>query len=88
MTGRLLGLVAAAALLVSVGVANAKEPVKLTDHQLDKVTAGAAVNQIPVNASLLANGATGAGGINSFSPSTAVVTQPLTNLGFNLFTVQ
>jgi hypothetical protein len=39
-------MVAAAALLVSVGVANAKGPVKLTDNQLDKVTAGAATNQV------------------------------------------
>jgi hypothetical protein len=87
MSGKLLSLVAAAALLVSVGAANAKDPVKLTDGQLDKVTAGASVSQIPVNAAVLANGANGSGGINSFSPSTTVVTQPLTNLGFNLFTI-
>jgi hypothetical protein len=71
MSGKLLGIVAAAALLVSVGMANAKDPVKLTDHQLDKVTAGASVTQVPVAA----------------SPSTATVTQPITNLGFNLFTI-
>jgi hypothetical protein len=40
MPSKVFGLVAAAALLASVGVANAKSPVKLTDNQLDKVTAG------------------------------------------------
>jgi hypothetical protein len=87
MSGKLLGIVAAAALLVSVGMANAKDPVKLTDHQLDKVTAGASVTQVPVAAAIFANGAGGAGGVNQFSPSTATVTQPITNLGFNLFTI-
>jgi hypothetical protein len=54
MSGKVVGLVAAAALLASVGVANAadhatanaKGPVKLTDNQFDKVTAGAATNQV------------------------------------------
>ena len=49
MSSKVLGLVAAAALLASVGIANAadatanaaKGPVKLTDNQLDTVTAGA-----------------------------------------------
>ena len=41
MSGKLLALVAAATLLASAGVANAKDPVKLTSGQLDKVTAGA-----------------------------------------------
>jgi hypothetical protein len=40
MRGKVVGLVAAAALLASVGIANAKDPVKLTDAQLDNVTAG------------------------------------------------
>jgi hypothetical protein len=39
---QVLYLVAAAALLASGGVANAKGPLTLTDSQLDKVTAGAA----------------------------------------------
>ena len=61
MRSKIVGLVAAAALLASVGVANAEEnaaasakgPVKLTDVQLDKVTAGAtATNE---TAFLLAN---------------------------------
>ena len=53
MRSRVVGLVAAAALLASVGIANAadatanaKGPVKLTDNQLDKVTAGAATNEV------------------------------------------
>ena len=47
MQSRVVGLVAAAALLASVGIANAEDatanakgPVKLTDGQLDNVTAG------------------------------------------------
>jgi hypothetical protein len=42
MRDEVLSLVTAAALLASVGVANAKGPVTLTDVQLDKATAGAA----------------------------------------------
>ena len=42
MSGKLLGLVAAAALLVSAAAANAKDPIKLTNGQLDRVTAGGA----------------------------------------------
>jgi hypothetical protein len=87
MSGKILGLVAAAALLASIGVANAKDPVKLTEGQLDKVTAGASVTQLPIAASLLANGAGGRGGINQFSPSTATVTQTNSAVGFNLFTI-
>jgi len=41
MSGKVVGLVAAVALLASVGIANAKGPVTLTDGQLDKITAGA-----------------------------------------------
>jgi hypothetical protein len=40
MRNKILGLVAAAALLASVGGAYAKGPVTLTDGQLDKATAG------------------------------------------------
>jgi hypothetical protein len=87
MSGKLLALVAAAALLVSVGAANAKDPVKLTDHQLDKVTAGAFNVQIPTAASYVANGAGGKGGTNQFSPSTATVTQTVVPTSFNLFTI-
>src|SRR5258708_11775704 len=41
MRSKVVGLVAAAALSASVGIAHAQRPVKLTDGQLDKVTAGA-----------------------------------------------
>ena len=54
MRGKVVGLVAAAALLASIGIANAKSPVKLTDGQLDKITAGAS----PTSASVAANVAT------------------------------
>jgi hypothetical protein len=87
MSGKLLSIVTAAALLVSVGMANAKEPVKLSDHQLDKVTAGAANIQPSRNLVFLANGAGGRGGINQFSPSTATVTQTNIPTAFNLFTI-
>jgi len=86
MSGKLLGTVAAAALLVSVGAANAKDPVKLTNGQLDKVTAGAFNAALPVAASFLANGA-GGSGVNQFSPSTATVTQTVIPTQLNLFTV-
>ena len=87
MSSKLLGIVAAAALLASIGVAGAKEPVKLTDHQLDKVTAGASVTQVPVAAAIFSNGAGGLGGVNQFSPSTATVTQTNSVVGLNLFTI-
>ena len=54
MSGKVVGLVAAAVLLASVGIANAEGPVKLTDGQLDKITAGAS----PTSASVAANVAT------------------------------
>jgi hypothetical protein len=50
MGGKVVGLVAAAALMASVGIANAKGPVKLTDGQLDKVTAGASNTSVNVAA--------------------------------------
>ena len=51
MSGKVLSLVAAAALLASVGAAEnaaakAKGPVTLTDNQLDTVTAGDAASQV------------------------------------------
>jgi hypothetical protein len=50
MGGKVVGLVAAVALLASVSIANAKGPVKLTDGQLDKVTAGASASSINASA--------------------------------------
>jgi hypothetical protein len=87
MSGRLVSLLAAAALLASVGVANAKDPVRLTNGQLDKVSAGAANLQFATNKAAFANGSNGPGGVNQFSPSTATVTQANTVTGLNLFTV-
>jgi hypothetical protein len=43
MYNKVLGLMAAAALLGFIGAADAKEPVKLTDAQLDNATAGSLV---------------------------------------------
>ena len=83
---KMLSAIAVAVLLATVGLANAKEPVKLTDKQLNKVTAGAFNANVPIAAALLGNGA-GPGGINQFSPSTATVTQTQTALGLNLFTI-
>ena len=77
MSGKLLGLMAAAALLASLGAANAKDPVKLTDGQLDKVTAGNSF-QIPVTANFPA----GAGFNNVLAVpgnlSSGVITSPVT----------
>jgi hypothetical protein len=50
MPGKVVGLVAAVALLASVGIANAKGPVTLTDGQLDKITAGASASSINASA--------------------------------------
>jgi hypothetical protein len=55
MHGKVVGLVAAAALLASVGIANAKGPVKLTDDQLDKITAGASASSINASSTQLLN---------------------------------
>ena len=70
MSGKFLGVVAVVALLASIGAASAKDPVKLTDGQLDKVTAGATNFQLPIAAALFANGSNGPGGVNQFSPAT------------------
>ena len=40
MRGKVVSVVAAAAVLTSVRIANAEGPVTLTDGQLDKITAG------------------------------------------------
>jgi predicted amino acid dehydrogenase len=52
MRSNVLSLVAATALLASVGSANAKDPVKLTDVQLDKITAGATQTSADVAAAI------------------------------------
>jgi hypothetical protein len=51
---KVAGLMAAAALLASVGIANAEGPVTLTDVQLDKITAGATQASVNVTANVAA----------------------------------
>ena len=53
MRGKVVGLVAGAALLASVGIANAKGPVQLTDTQLDKITAGDSASILASSTQLL-----------------------------------
>ena len=65
MSGKSLCFIAAVALLASIGTASAKNPVTLTDGQLDKVIAGAGNPQIPVNSAAFAKGSNGPGGIRS-----------------------
>ena len=55
MHGKVVGLVAAAALLASVGIANAKGPVKLTDVQLHKIAAGASASSTLASSTALLN---------------------------------
>jgi len=55
MHGKVVGLVAAVALLASVGIANAKGPVTLTDGQLDQVTAGASASSTLASSTALLN---------------------------------
>jgi hypothetical protein len=66
MRSNVVGLVAAAALLASVGIANAKSPVKLTDGQLDGITAGASLTSASLAASVATTGALNfAGAVNT-----------------------
>jgi hypothetical protein len=55
MHGKVVGLVAAVALLASVGIANAKGPVTLTDGQLDKITAGDSASSTLASSTALLN---------------------------------
>ena len=80
MSGKRLCLLTVAALLSSIGATTAREAVHLTDGQLDKITAGADIGQIPVIASFLANGSNGPSGVNQFSPSIATLVPTLTNI--------
>jgi hypothetical protein len=81
MRSRVVGLVAAAALLVSVGIANAadhaaanaKGPVTLADSQLDKVTAGGALDGLTAAANLAA-------AVNANVAANVAVTASLLNL--------
>jgi hypothetical protein len=87
MSGKLLCLLIAAALLSSIGATSAREAVHLTDVQLDSVTAGADLTQVPVIASFLANGSNGPGGVNQFSPSIATLVSTITNLNMCILCV-
>jgi hypothetical protein len=79
MHGNVVGLVAAAALLASVGIANAKGPVKLTDGQLDKITAGASASSINASATAELNSLVAA------STNTVVALNGLTTNTLNFF---
>ena len=87
MNGYLPCLIIAGALLSSIGGASAREAVRLTDDQLDGVTAGGSLNQLPSVASFLVNGANGTGGVNQFSPSVATLVPTVTNLNLCIFCV-
>jgi len=54
MPSKVVSLVAVVALLASVGTANAEGPVKLTDVQLDNITAGATQTSVNVAANAAA----------------------------------
>jgi hypothetical protein len=87
MSGKLLCLISAATLLSSIAVTSAREPVRLTDDQLDKTTAGSDLSQMPLVESLLVNGSNGPGGVNQFSPSIATLVPTVTNLNLCIFCV-
>jgi hypothetical protein len=87
MSGKILFLVTAAALLRSISSSHAHEALRLSDEQLDKVTAGANLNETPPMTSFLVNGANGAGGVNQFSPSIATLVPTITNLNLCIFCV-
>jgi hypothetical protein len=79
MHGKVVGLVAAVALLASVGIANAKGPVKLTDGQLDKVTAGASASSTLASSTALLNTLVAA------NTNTVVALNGLTTNSLNFF---
>ena len=79
MHGKVVGLVAAVALLASVGIANAKEPVKLTDSQLDKITAGASASSTLASSTALLNTLVAA------NTNTVVALNGLTTNSLNFF---
>jgi hypothetical protein len=87
MGGKLLCLMSAATLLCSSGAASARDAVRLTDNQLDTVTAAGSLEQMPPVASFLVNGANGPGGVNQFSPSIATLVPTITNLNLCIFCV-
>ena len=80
MRGKVVGLVAGAALLASVGIANAKGPVTLTDGQLDKITAGD-------SASILASSTQLLNTLVATSTNTVVTLNAFTTNTLNFFNV-
>jgi hypothetical protein len=85
---KFFSFMAAAARLTSIGTTSAKAPGKLTDGQLYKAAAGAANLQFPLNTAVFANGGSGPGGLNQFSPLfTATVIPTNIHAGLNLFAV-
>lgn len=87
MSGKLLSLMTTAGLLCAIGTAHAREAARLTDEQLDRVTAGAELAQTPPMTSFLVNGSNGAGGINQFSPSIATLIPTMTNVNLCVFCI-
>jgi hypothetical protein len=87
MSGKLLSLITVTALLFASGVVSGREVVRLTDDQLDNVTAGGEANQLTPVASFLVNGSNGPGGVNQFSPSIATLVPTVTNLNLCIFCV-
>jgi len=87
MGGKLLCLISGATLLSSIAGTSAREPVRMTDNQLDKITAGSDPGQMPLVESLLVNGSNGPGGVNQFSPSIATLVPTITNLNLCVFCV-
>ena len=94
MRDKVLGLVAAAALLASVGGAYAKGPVTLTDGQLDTVTAGDELSSLLaltdsiiafLNAPLTASASLRGGATGTVTPSTSIgagaTVTPLASIG-------
>ena len=75
-------LVIASVFLFFMGAAAAREPARLTDTQLDKITGGANIAQVPLIASFLANGNAG---VSQFSPSIATLVPTVTNLSICVF---
>jgi len=81
MHGKVVGLVAAVALLASVGIANAKGPVTLTDGQLDDITAGASATSASLAASVATTGALNfAGAVNTAVAANVAVMGAFNNL--------
>ena len=87
MGGKLLCLISGATLLSSIAATSAREPVRMTDNQLDKITAGTDPGQMPLVESLLVNGSNGPGGVNQFSPSIATLIPTVTTLNLCIFCV-